>query len=160
MTHIVILRGNSGSGKTTLAKELRKQFPGNTMIISQDVVRRDILGVRDQVDNPSIHLMYEMVQFGINHYDLIVVEGILSAHKYKAMLQDIAELGYPTEFYYYQLSFDDTLERHLTKETDEFGIVELKKWWVENDVLNVDNEYLISKETTLEAMVSLILERL
>lgn len=43
MPKLIILRGNSGSGKTTVAKELQKRFGRNTMLISQDVVRRDML---------------------------------------------------------------------------------------------------------------------
>lgn len=43
MPKLIILRGNSGSGKTTVAKELQKRFDRNTMLISQDVVRRDML---------------------------------------------------------------------------------------------------------------------
>ena len=41
MAKLIILRGNSGSGKTTIAKELQKSLGRNTMLISQDVVRRD-----------------------------------------------------------------------------------------------------------------------
>lgn len=41
MKKIIILRGNSGSGKTTIAKELQKQFGRNTMLISQDGIRRN-----------------------------------------------------------------------------------------------------------------------
>ena len=47
MHKLIILRGNSGSGKTTVAKELQGLFGRNTMLISQDVVRRDMLGVKD-----------------------------------------------------------------------------------------------------------------
>lgn len=43
MPKLIILRGNSGSGKTTVAKELQKRFGRNTMLISQDAVRRDML---------------------------------------------------------------------------------------------------------------------
>ena len=43
MPKLIILRGNSGSRKTTVAKELQKRFGRNTMLISQDVVRRDML---------------------------------------------------------------------------------------------------------------------
>lgn len=40
MRKLIILRGNSGSGKTTIAKELQNRFGTNTMLISQDVIRR------------------------------------------------------------------------------------------------------------------------
>ena len=50
MGKLIILRGNSGSGKTTVAKELQKKFGYNTMLISQDEIRRNILWVKDGID--------------------------------------------------------------------------------------------------------------
>ena len=50
MKKIIILRGNSGSGKTTVARALQKKFGYNTMMISQDEIRRNILWVKDGVD--------------------------------------------------------------------------------------------------------------
>ena len=47
MSKLIILRGNSGSGKTTIAKELQKLFGKNTMLISQDIIRREMLNVDD-----------------------------------------------------------------------------------------------------------------
>lgn len=43
MGKLIILRGNSGSGKTTVAKALQKKLGRNTMLISQDEVRRNML---------------------------------------------------------------------------------------------------------------------
>lgn len=45
MRELVILRGNSGSGKTSVAKDLQQLFGPNTMLISQDVIRREIFDV-------------------------------------------------------------------------------------------------------------------
>ena len=42
MATLVIIRGNSGSGKTSLAKKLQEYYGRKTLVISQDVVRRDI----------------------------------------------------------------------------------------------------------------------
>lgn len=44
---LIVLRGNSGSGKTTAVKELQQLLGNNTMIISQDVVRRDRLSPKN-----------------------------------------------------------------------------------------------------------------
>ena len=54
MSKLIILRGNSGSGKTTIAKELQKHFGRNTMLISQDVIRRDMLWVKDGESTEAI----------------------------------------------------------------------------------------------------------
>ena len=54
MGKLIILRGNSGSGKTTVAKELQKKFGYNTMLISQDEIRRNILWVKDGIDTKAL----------------------------------------------------------------------------------------------------------
>lgn len=46
MPNLIVLRGNSGSGKTSTAKRLQRHFGRNTLLISQDMVRRDMLMVR------------------------------------------------------------------------------------------------------------------
>ncbi len=49
-TRLVILRGNSGSGKSSVARALqRRRGRGHLAVVSQDVVRREVLGqlVRD-----------------------------------------------------------------------------------------------------------------
>lgn len=56
---LIILRGNSGSGKTTTAKALQKKFGHGTMLISQDVVRREMLFVKDGPDTEAIKLLNE-----------------------------------------------------------------------------------------------------
>lgn len=55
MPKLIILRGNSGSGKTTVAKELQKRFGRNTMLISQDVVRRDMLKEKSITSEKELH---------------------------------------------------------------------------------------------------------
>lgn len=54
---LIILRGNSGSGKTTIAKELQQVFGKNTMLISQDVIRRDMLKVKDGENTKALPLL-------------------------------------------------------------------------------------------------------
>ena len=56
MKKLIILRGNSGSGKSTIAKELQKQFGNNTMLISQDMIRREVLKVKDGENTLAIPL--------------------------------------------------------------------------------------------------------
>lgn len=45
MKKLILLRGNSGSGKTTVARMLQERFGPNTMLISHDMVRMQILHV-------------------------------------------------------------------------------------------------------------------
>lgn len=64
MQKLIILRGNSGSGKTTVAKELQIRFGRNTMLISQDSIRRDMLRVKDGKDTKALPLMKKLLEYG------------------------------------------------------------------------------------------------
>ena len=70
MVKLIILRGNSGSGKTTIAKELQQRFGRNTMLISQDVIRRDMLRVKDGENTLALPLMKELLVYGSSHSDI------------------------------------------------------------------------------------------
>lgn len=72
MRKLIILRGNSGSGKTTVAKELQNRFGKNTMLISQDVIRRDMLKVKDGENTLALPLMKELLLYGNNHSDIVI----------------------------------------------------------------------------------------
>lgn len=78
MNRLIILRGNSGSGKTTTATALRTQL-ANTLLVSQDVVRRDMLAEKDKPGNPTIELIETIARFGLQHQRTVILEGILSA---------------------------------------------------------------------------------
>ncbi|WP_271809958.1 AAA family ATPase [Clostridium beijerinckii] len=60
MAKLIILRGNSGSGKTTTGKSLQRKFGQETMLISQDVVRRDILFTKDGPNPKAGELIFEL----------------------------------------------------------------------------------------------------
>ena len=65
--------GASGSGKTTVAKELQKKFGYNTMLISQDEIRRNILRVKDGIDTKALPLMIELLKYGYEHSDIVIL---------------------------------------------------------------------------------------
>ena len=54
-----MLRGNSGSGKTTVAKALQELFGRGTMVLSQDMIRREVLKESDGTDPPALPLIKE-----------------------------------------------------------------------------------------------------
>ena len=65
MAQLVIFRGNSGSGKTSLAKKLQNHFGRGMLVISQDLVRREMLKEKVEPDNLSIFLTetFQLVAF-------------------------------------------------------------------------------------------------
>lgn len=77
MSKLVIIRGNSGSGKTTVAKALQHELGHNVMVISQDVVRREMLRVKDGAGTKALPLLSELLMYGKNNYETVILEGIL-----------------------------------------------------------------------------------
>ena len=66
-TTLIVLRANSGSGKTTVARALQRQRGRDQLaVISQDVVRREVLWANDRAGNPAIGLMDLMARYALD----------------------------------------------------------------------------------------------
>ena len=156
MKKLIILRGNSGSGKTTIATELQKRFGRNTMLISQDMIRRDMLKVKDGKNTLAIPLMKELLSYGNKHSEVVILEGIMYADWYQSLFQLAVQL-YDTRVYayYFDLPFEETLKRHQTKPNrSDFGEEELRRWWREKDFSNILNEVCITFDKDKESIVN------
>lgn len=156
MGALIILRGNSGSGKTTIARELQQRFGRNTMLISQDVIRRDMLSVKDGEDTPALPLMKELLSYGSNHSDIVILEGIMYADWYKPLFELAVQLYEKRVYaYYFDIPFEETVKRHRTKPNcNDFGEEEMCRWWREKDFSDVLNEVSITSEREMESIVS------
>ena len=155
---LIILRGNSGCGKTSTARLLQRQLGDGTMLVSQDVVRREILRVKDSENNPAIQLIYDLCMYGNNVGYTVILEGILSNKKYGAMLRRLLD-DFQGEklIYYFDVSFEETVRRHATKpNAHEFGESEMRQWWKDQDVLNVPGEQRIDEQFSQAEIVDLI----
>ena len=87
MNKLIILRGNSGSGKTTIAKELQRKIGSNTLLISQDVIRREMLMVKDGPDTMALPMLKELLVYGKNHCETVILEGILVGEWYRSLFE-------------------------------------------------------------------------
>lgn len=156
MVKLIILRGNSGSGKTTIAKELQRKFGENTMLISQDVIRREMLGVKDGPNTLALPLIKELLFYGTSHSDIIILEGIMYADCYKPLFEYAIQLSDTKVYaYYFNIPFEETLKRHLTKPNcNDFGEETMRRWWREKDFSDVLNEVCITAERDIENIVS------
>lgn len=162
MKKLIVLRGNSGSGKTTTAKELQKRLGQNTMLVSQDVVRRDMLMVKDGENTEALPLLKMLLKYGYLNSEVVILEGILCAKWYRSLFESANQLyGGNVYAYYFDLPFEETLKRHKTKPNrHEFGEEALREWWLEKDYSNILNERSITIEKDLESVVAEILERI
>lgn len=158
MSKLIIIRGNSGSGKTTAARELQNKFGANTMLLSQDVIRREILKVKDSVGGPACLLLLHMLQYGRENCDIVILEGILYSTYYRELFA-YAKKAYGSEIYayYYDLPFEETLRRHETKPNrHEFGESDMRRWWLEKDFLEEIPEKILTRDMSLDTVVEMI----
>ena len=158
MRNLIILRGNSGSGKTTVAKELQNLFGGNTMLISQDMVRREILKVSDGKDTKALPLLKQLLRYGYDHSEVVILEGIMVADWYRPLFELAVSLyGEDVYAYYFDLPFEETVKRHKTRaKAGSFGEEAMKEWWVEKDYSDILDETTITEDQTREQIVHMI----
>lgn len=155
---LIILRGNSGSGKTTTGKALQRKFGQGTMLISQDVVRREMLFVKDGPNPEASQLLLELALYGKSNCNIVILEGILNSKWYKNLFENLLDKFKDRIFaYYFDIPFKETLNRHQQKpNSHEFGEKEMRRWWNEKDLLDFIPEVLLHKELSLNEIVDII----
>jgi adenylate kinase family enzyme len=158
VTKLIILRGNSGSGKTTTGKALQRKLGHGTMLISQDVVRREMLFVKDGPDAEASQLLFELTLYGKSHCNIVILEGILNSKWYEKLFVNLLdEFSNQIFAYYFDIPFEETLNRHKLKpNVNEFGEKEMREWWNEKDLLDIIPEVCLHKEICLNEVVEKI----
>ena len=159
---LIIIRGNSGSGKTTTAKRLQQHLGRGTLLVSQDVVRRDMLKVQDRDGNLSMDLIRQITEYGKGKCEVVIVEGIFSEQRYGDMIRELIQFyNGKAHTYYYDLSFQETVRRHNSRsKRTEFGEDSLRDWWNAEDYLRVDGEVQLTDEMTQDEIVEMILKQI
>lgn len=159
---IILLRGNSASGKTTISKKLQKKLGRGTFLISQDVVRREMLYVNDGADNKAIDLLIQLIEYGRDNCSHVILEGILISSWYHKLFETIRnEFSDEVYAYYFDIPFEETLRRHMTKaNAHEYGEAEMKGWWTEKDFVSIFPEHIITKDMEEDEIVDMILGRI
>ncbi len=155
MSKLIILRGNSGSGKTTVSKILQEKFGRNTMLISHDIVRMQILHAKDVEALPFI---MQLLKYGRQNSDITILEGILPVEVYMPLSElAVQEYGKDIFAFYYDLPFEETLQRHATKPSrEDFGEQNMRRWWKEKDFIDIIPEKIITKNLSISDTVDMI----
>ena len=155
MPKLIILRGNSGSGKTTVSKILQEKFGRNTMLISHDMVRMQILHAKDV---EALPLIMQLLKYGRQNSDITILEGIFPVEVYMPLFEmAVQEYGKDIFAFYYDLPFEETLQRHATKPNrEDFGEQDMKRWWKEKDFMNIIPEKIITKDLSISDTVDMI----
>lgn len=155
-TRLIVLRGNSGSGKTTVARAVRARYGRGVAVVSQDVLRRDVLGEADGPSGANCGLVDTVTRYALDHGFHVVLEGILNSRKYAEMLRALGEEHRGlTRYYYFDVPFEETLRRHASRpQAAEFGEAEMREWWRPGDLLEDGVEALIPAASALPATVA------
>lgn len=113
MATLVVIRGNSASGKSTIAAGLQRRFEhGRCAVVGQDVVRRQIVREPDLPGGWNIELIGHIATLCLARGMVTIVEGILDADRYAAMLHSLAETADSALHYGFDLTLAETLARH------------------------------------------------
>lgn len=154
-----MLRGPSGSGKSSVAKRLREVSERKIAYVEQDNIRRTILKEKEADDGANIALISQIVEFALTRDYDVILEGILNFPRYGKMLKELSEKCPDHHFYYFNISFGETLKRHSTKwNAHKFGKKEMKEWYKHQDLTYFDGEKIITESYTLEQTVKMIAE--
>ncbi len=162
---LIVLRGNSGSGKSTTAKLLRDAAIATgsnkkIAIIEQDYLRRHILKEKETEGADNIELIYQTVYFALTRNYAVILEGILYSKHYDEMLMRLNKHCPDFYYYYFDVSFSETLRRHgLKPNANEFGEAEMRQWYKEKDLLYMPHEQLIPEAMPQQEIVKVILDR-
>ncbi|MFD9947839.1 AAA family ATPase [Nonomuraea sp. NPDC059023] len=160
-TTLVVIRGNSGSGKTTLAKAVRGAYGQRGLaIVSQDVVRREMLRELDVPGGVNIGLIKTICLHALTHGHHVVLEGILTGSRYGAMLDGLRrDHQGPAVFFYMDVPWEETLVRHETRpQRSQFTLEQMAEWFKERDLLPGGYEHLLDHALTVEDATRFILQ--
>lgn len=157
-TTLAVIRGNSGSGKSSTARELRARLGRGVAWVEQDNLRRIILREHDVPDGANIGLIEMTARYALdNAYD-VILEGILYADHYGAMLERLTtdHVG-TTGHYYFDIPFTETIRRHQTRPLSlEVTADQMRDWYRARDLLSFVDETVISDDVSLDEIVDRI----
>ncbi|WP_433575007.1 AAA family ATPase [Nocardia brasiliensis] len=154
---LVVIRGNSASGKSTVAARVQCRFErGTCALVAQDTVRREMLRESDNAGAFNIRLIEQIAAACLREGHVVLVEGILTAMKYGAMLERLARHG-PSLFYSFDLTLEETLARHAGR-MQSASITEaiVTKWYRPWQALGFVDETRFDSAWTVDAIVERI----
>ncbi|MFC3997782.1 kinase [Nocardiopsis sediminis] len=157
-TVLIVIRGNSGSGKSTVARRIRERYGRGVALVSQDDVRRTILREKDLPGAANIGLIDTIARYALDAGYHVVVEGILDAGRYGAMLTALrADHAGRSSFCYLDVPFAETVRRHATRpQSREFGEAEMRSWYRRLDLIPAADEQVIGPDSALAETVERI----
>lgn len=146
-------------GKSTTARALRRLHPGRFVWLEQDNFRRVVVDEDGLAPRPlTVDLIDRCARLALGDGRDVIIEGILDAARYGAMLRALHDV-YPdsSALYYFSISFEETMRRHATRPSaDAFGREDMAAWYRDDDRLTGVPEYMIDEHDSLEQILDRI----
>lgn len=158
-TKLVVIRGNSGSGKSAVARELRLRMGRGWALVEQDYLRRIVLREHGEAPDPIAPALIERTARSALAYGYsVILEGILDAGRYGAMLAGLHETHRgETYFCYLDVSFEETLRRHATRpQFTEFSGDDMRSWYRTRDTLGRAREHVVPETSSLAETIAFL----
>lgn len=102
---LIIVRGPSGAGKSTLAAKLRERLGAGTALISQDRIRREMIGEYDRADSITPGLMVDIAEHLLRRNFDVIIEGMLRTANYLSVVNYLTSSSW-FDSYLYRLDVD------------------------------------------------------
>lgn len=150
---LIILRGPSGSGKSTVAKALFKAATRQTALIEQDHYRFIFKPAGGHINSKTIHeMILQNTLTALNHGYDVILEGIFTVKSYGEIFEALfREHQAENYMFYFDISFEETLKRHATRETAHlFGEKDMRAWYPASGPSKYDFEQIISEQNTVQ----------
>lgn len=130
-----------------------------TALVQQDYLRRTLLWEKDLPGAVNIGLIDTVVRHALDAGYDVVLEGILAADHYGQMLRDlIGDHTGSSICVYLDVPWDETVRRHATRpQGAEFTTEQMAGWFEPDDRLRVEDEMVVSQESTAEETVERLL---
>jgi deoxyadenosine/deoxycytidine kinase len=158
MSKLVVVRGNSGSGKTTIAQELLNMMP-DAILVEQDYFIKYAADSKTPAQESARRTkIFTAVKSALLSHEIVILEGVFDSRRYKEYFSDLIEC-HPTDnhFYYIDLSFEETLRRHETRDKrHEFGEEKMSGWYIAHDQLGYEFEESFDSNIQIDEAVKRI----
>ncbi|MEU2067838.1 M15 family metallopeptidase [Streptomyces anulatus] len=158
----MVIRGNSASGKSSVAQGLRDHHGRGIAIVSQDVIRRNVLREHDTARGANIALLGSIAREALNAGFHVVLEGILYADRYSHMITSLVrDHRGVSACYYLDVPLEVTLARHASKADaaylEQVTDAHLTSWYRKLDLLPDGLETVLPPDNTLQDTIARIL---
>jgi len=129
--------------------------------LEQDHLRRTVLREHDStnIDPVAPAFITATARTALDLGYHVILEGILHTERYATVLHQLIEYHPgPTAVFYLDVSFDETVRRHLRRdEPTPVTPNDMRGWYAHRDLLDAPGETVIPETSTLDQTVTTIL---